>query len=259
MTWSEPKAVAAIERGHYQVSAAAGTKTGTAFNMHPSPEGLNWRTNLYYLETRNFGRTWQTVDGEEVQIPVIETDSSSLAYDAGGLNVYLKDLQFDEYGNPVILALTSRGFESGPENDPRNWIIVRWTGGAWKVSEAFQSDNNYDMGSLYIEGDRWTIIAPAGTGPQPYNPGGEVQMWESLNQGISWEKVRDMTFNSQRNHTYVRRPLNAHPEFYALWADGHGRKPSQSILYFSNQAGDVFQLPVDMKNGFEKPVRVFIR
>jgi len=257
VAWSNPKAIAAIERGHYQVSSVSGKKAGTAFNMHPRPEGLNWRTNLYYLETRDFGGTWQTVGGKKIEIPVTRAESLSLAYDAEGLNVYLKDLQFDGDGNPVILALTSRGFESGPGNDPRNWIIVRWTGDAWTVSEAFQSDNNYDMGSLYLDGRSWTVIAPSGRGTQPYNPGGEVQMWESRDKGATWTKTRDMTRNSPRNHTYIRRPLHAHPDFYALWADGHGRQPSESILYYSSSDGEVFRLPVRMEGDSERPEQVF--
>ena len=48
------------------------------------------------------------------------------------------------------------------------------------------SDNNYDMGSLWVEGDgTWHIIAPTETGPQPYNPGGEIAMWTSRDQGNS--------------------------------------------------------------------------
>jgi len=113
------------------------------------------------------------------------------------------------------------------------------------------------MRSLYIEEDKWVIIGPTATGPQAFNPGGEVQLWESRDQGLTWKKTRDMTFNSERNHTYVRRPLHAHPDFYAFWADGHGRKPSESLLYFANRKGEVFQLPRKMKDDFEKPVRVF--
>ena len=97
---------------------------------------------------------------------------------------------------------------------------------------AFVSDNNYDMGSLYIEEDgTWRIIAPSDNGPQPYNPGGEIAMWISKDQSSTWEKTGQLTKDSPRNHTYVRKPVNTHPDFYSLWADGHGRKPSPSSLY----------------------------
>ena len=116
------------------------------------------------------------------------------------------------------------------------------------------SDNNYDMGSLYIENDgSWLIIAPTEIGPQPYNPGGEMAMWISRNKGKDWQKVKQLTENSKFNHTYSRHPLNAHADFYAFWADGHGREPSESSLYFCDKKGNVFQLPIEMKAEFEKP------
>jgi hypothetical protein len=52
----------------------------------------------------------------------------------------------------------------------------------------------------------------------------------------------------------VRRPLQARPAFYALWADGHARQPSESSLYFTDQAGThVWRLPVEMAGEFAKP------
>ena len=52
---------------------------------------------------------------------------------------------------------------------------------------------------------------------------------------------------------YARRPLNAHPDFYALWADGHGREPSQSSLYFCDRQGNVRVLPRQMSGDFAEP------
>jgi len=71
-------------------------------------------------------------------------------------------------------------------------------------------------------------------------------MWVSEDFGKNWKKVRQLTKNSPYNHTYARRPLNAHPDFYAIWADGHGRKPSKSSLYFCDKQGNVRILPREM-------------
>ncbi len=254
--WSQWLRLAAMDEGHYQISAATKNKAGTAFNYHPKGKGLNWRTNLYYIETADLGRTWHTADGQELTPPLTEPASPALVHDyrAEGLNVYLKDIRLDKDERPVILFLTSKGYEAGPKNDPRTWTTARWTGTAWQIRPAFVSDNNYDMGSLYIEDDgTWRIIGPTETGPQPYNPGGEMAMWTSTNLGESWQKVRQLTGNSPYNHTYARRPLSAHPEFYAFWADGHGREPSQSSLYFCDKAGNVHVLPREMAGDFAVP------
>jgi len=178
-------------------------------------------------------------------------------YEKEGLLAYLKDIRFDRHGLPVILYITSKGFESGPKNDPRTWTTARWTGDRWEIRPVTTSDNNYDMGSLYIEDDGvWRIVGPTQTGPQPYNPGGEVATWASRDQGATWRKVKQLTHDSAFNHTYARHPVNAHDEFYALWADGHGRRPSESSIYFCNKAGDVYRLPRQMAGDFARPKRV---
>jgi hypothetical protein len=110
------------------------------------------------------------------------------------------------------------------------------------------------MGSLYVEGDGiWRIIAPTETGPQPYNPGGEVAMWLTEDYGATWDRIRQVTSGSERNHTYVRRPVDAHPDFYALWADGHAREPSPSRIYFADREGNARALPEEMSEDFAQP------
>jgi len=248
--WSEPQMLAYIEMGHYQISEQCGKRVCTAFNFHPKPVGLNARTNLYYMETDDFGKTWRNAAGKQLKLPLEKPDNEALVHDyrAQGLLVYLKDLVFDADGRPIILYMTSKGYESGPKNDPRTWCTARWTGQSWEIRGSIRSDNNYDAGSLYIEASgQWKLIAPTEPGPQSYNTGGEIAVWVSSDQGATWQKLRQLTSNSQFNHTYVRRPLGAHPDFYALWADGHARQRSQSRLYFTNQqCQHVWRLPTKM-------------
>jgi len=254
--WSQATRLATIDQGHYQVSGVGTKRAGSAFNYHPNSKGLNWRTNLYYVETPDFGKTWRTANGASLNLPLNDADNSALVHDykKEGLNVYLKDIRYDSHDRPVILYLTSKGYQSGPMNDPRTLTTARWDGTAWEIRPAMTSDNNYDMGSLWIDNDNtWHIIAPTETGPQPYNPGGEIAFWSSRDQGKTWCKTKQLTTRSERNHTYVRRPLNAHPEFFAFWADGHGRKPSISNLYFCDKQGHVRRLPEKMDTDFATP------
>ncbi|MDP6046928.1 MAG: BNR-4 repeat-containing protein [Phycisphaerae bacterium] len=259
VSWSKWRRLAAIEKGHYQISAAGRKIAGSAFNYHPKPKGLNWRTNLYYVQTDDFGKTWRNAAGKELSLPLTKPDNDALVcdYRSKGLNVYLKDISYDADDRPVVLYLTSGGYQAGPKNNPRTWTIARWSGKRWNIRTITTSDNNYDMGSLYIEGaDTLRLIAPTQTGPQPFNPGGEAAMWTSGDSGDTWTLARKLTAGSPRNHTYIRRPVNAHKDFYALWADGHGRKPSESDLYFCNIKGDVFRLPRQMKHNFATPQKL---
>lgn len=255
--WSEGRLLAKIDEGHYQVSHPFGRKVGTAFMYHPKGLGLNYRTNLYYMESDDFGATWRNAQGEVLDLPLTTVKNKALVhdYEAEGLKVYIHDLNFDSHGRPIILYLTSKGYESGPKNDPRIWRTARWTGTAWDIQGTIVSDSNYDCGSLYIEGDSlWRIIGPTQPGPQRYNPGGEVAVWTSTDQGKTWQMVRQVTRNSEFNHTYVRRPVNAHPDFYAFWADGHARQPSPSRLYFCDKNGEhVWRLPPVMEGDFARP------
>ena len=247
--WSAMQRIAAIDEGHYQISVANDRKAASAFNFHPVGKGLNWRTNLYYMASSDLGETWESAGGELLECPLTSVENPALVYNyqAEGLNVYIKDIQLDDIGNPIILYLTSKGYESGPKNAPRTWTTARWNGEQWDIKPAMESDNNYDMGSLYIEAEGvWRIIAPTETGPQPFNPGGEVAMWTTDDYGATWNRIMNLTSGSEFNHTYVRRPVNAHPDFYALWADGHARKPSSSRIYFCDKKGDAFMLPEKM-------------
>ena len=139
-----------------------------------------------------------------MKLPLTRTNNPALAYDsrAEGLLVYLKDVNFDRDGQPVILFLTSKGFEPGPANGPRQWQTLRWTGKEWVRRPFTTSGNNYDHGSLYIEPDgTWRVIAPTELGPQPYNPGGEMVMWTSPDEGQTWTK---------RQAAHPRQPAQPH-------------------------------------------------
>ena len=274
-SWTEPRLLAAMDEGHYQISWRHGNTIGTAFNYHPASQaGGNWddpekpgadpaasgtnnRTNLYYIETGDFGATWTTASGKPIEVPLTDPGSAALVHDyrSEGLLVYLKDMAYDAEGRPVILYITSRGSESGPENGPRTWTTARWDGERWTTRPVTESDNNYDMGSIFIDEDGvWRIIGPTETGPQPWNCGGEIAVWTSTDDGVTWKRTALVTEGSAFNHSYARKPVNADPDFAVFWADGNGREQSPSRLYFCTMTGTkVYRLPVEMCGEVAKP------
>lgn len=252
--WSEDQLLAT--EGHYQVNWMQGERFVCAFNWHP--KGADSRTNLYVLQTADFGKSWKTINGAPVTLPLSawpKNEAMIRDFQAEQQLVYTHDINFDLDGNPVILFLTSHGFGAGPDSGPREWLTARWTGREWDYKKLCESASNYDCGCLHIEADgTWRVIGPTEKGPQEWGPGGEMAMWLSRDKGAAWQKTRQLTRNSERNHTYARRPLNAHPDFYAFWADGDTRKPSRSCLYFTNQEGArVWRLPYDMEGQSAKP------
>jgi hypothetical protein len=196
------------------------------------------------------------VDGKPVRLPLKEVSNKALVhdYDSEELNVYICDVNYDKKGRPVILYITTKGPMPGPEDGPRVWHTAWWNGEKWEINDFTSAGNAYDMGSIYTEGRKiWRVIAPTATGPQEYNTGGEMEMWVSKDHGQNWKKIKELTRGSEYNHTYARRGVHAHPGFYAFWADGHGRQPSASRLYFADKKGNVYKLPETMMSDYTKP------
>jgi len=255
--WSDSRKITRMG-GNSQVSELCGNKLVTVFNYHPGGEVYK-QTNLYLLQTEDFGRTWKTIDNKTIEIPVTDVKNEALVrdYEAEGKLVNISDLNFDKNGNPVILLILSRDVTPGPDGGPREWMIVHRKDNKWVFSKVCESDHNLDMGSLYINDNEWRIIGTTEPGPQKYGTGGEVAIWISRNEGAGWEKAGDLTRNSLHNNSYVRRPANGNKDFYAFWSDGNADRISPSMLYFTNYRGNrVWVLPSEMTESMEKPVRI---
>ena len=267
VTWSDYRQLASIKEGsetksgHYQISNIRGTKLCTAFNRHISGN-VDTRTNIYYVQSENWGSTWTTASGEAVTVPVTERKSNALLidYQSQGKNCYIKDLNFDGDGRPVILYLISDNHLTGPEGGVREWFTLHWTGAEWVQAKVTESTHCYDSGSIWVDadegGETWTILAPTGAGPQYWGAGGEVEEFVSTDRGKTWTRTRALTSGSSLNQTYVRRPLRAADGFRAFWADGNPDVFGRSSLYFCNRAGDVFRMPYDMTDEWMAPERV---
>ncbi len=256
-TWSEAKKLAGMG-GHFQITGVTGNRIVSVFNYFPGGNS-DRRTNLYLLQTNDFGKTWRTIDGKIVETPVTDIHSEALIkdFESEGKLVYIKDLNFDKEGNPVILVLISRDYRPGPSGDPRELIVIHRSEGRWRFDKVCESHHNYDMGSLYITPGEWRILSPTEPGSRKYETGGEIVEWKSTDSGITWTRGANLTAGSNRNDSFVRRPFNASKDFYAIWTDGDPDKLSPSGLFFTNEACErVWMLPNAMKKDFEKPVRV---
>jgi hypothetical protein len=254
-TWSETKKLAGMG-GHYQTSHARDGKVASFFNYHPGGN-VDKRTNLYYVQTIDFGATWTTAGGTPLKLPLAEVNNPALVVDyaAQGRLMYTCDLNFDALGNPILLYVLSRDFKPGPAGGDREWTVAHWKGGKWNFSTITTSDHNYDMGSLYVARNEWLVIAPTDTGPQKWGTGGEMVLWASNDEGKTWRRRQTITHDSEFNHSYARRPLNARDPFFTFWADGNPDQLSPSRLYFADSTGKrVWRLPYTFPEGAESAV-----
>ncbi|OAM91273.1 hypothetical protein AW736_04160 [Termitidicoccus mucosus] len=244
--------------GHYQVSARAGRRIGTFFNWHPGGDN-DRRTNIYYAQTDDFGKTWTNVAGKPLALPLPGPVNDALVEDlqSHGRLAYTSDLNFDETGAPVLLFVTSSAAEPGPRGEPREWTTLHWRDGAWRRRVVTTTGHNYDMGSLYVHGKKWGIVAPSERGPQAPWAGGEMALWVSPDEGATWKRDVQITKNSLYNHSYARRPIGATDPFYSFWADGDPTRMSRSHLYFCDSTGrNVWRLPYNMDAATAKPEKI---
>jgi len=257
ITWTESVKVAAMG-GHLQVSDNHDNRVVTAFNYFPGGS-VDRQTNLYLLQTGDMGKTWKTIDGKLVETPLTGVINDALIknYETEGKLVHLSDIDFDSEGNPVLLVILSRNVIPGPNGDPREWIVISRRNKDWSYNKVCESTHNFDRGSLIISNGEWRIIGPTEPGPQKYGTGGEIAMWVSRNEGTEWEKELLVTSGSKNNNSFVRHPVNAHKDLYALWTDGNTDEFSISYLYFTNEkCNRIWMLPYEMKEEFQKPVRI---
>ena len=252
--WTADRELAGFD-GHYQTSGQFGGKIATFFNWHPGSDN-DRRTNLYYAQSTDGGKTWTTAGGRVLDLPLRDFANEALVidYQAQGKCLYTCDVNFDDQGNPILLYILSRKGEPGPAGGAREWTVLHWKDGTWRSHVITPSDHNYDMGSLWVHGREWRVIGPTEPAPQPYGTGGEVGEWVSRDEGETWERRKVVTSGSPFNHSYVRRPSGALDPFYAFWADGDPRQLSESHLYFTDSGGDrVRRLPYDMATEFAAP------
>ncbi len=255
--WSKSSKIAGMG-GHFQVSGAYGNSIFTAFNYCPDGD-VDKRTNLYLLKTDDFGKTWKSIDNKVIETPVttVRNDALIRDFESEKQLVFINDLNFDDEGNPVIVAIISKDIRQGIVDNTLNLVVINWKDGKWNINKVCDVDHNYDTGPIYTSAREWKIIAPTNTGPSENRTGGELVQWVSRDEGKYWEKSVEITSASIRNNSFPRRPQNANKEFYSFWVDGDPDKFSPSQLYFTNQNCDkVWILPFIMKKDFERPERI---
>lgn len=247
-------------QGHYTAARQHGNTIGVSADWHRGGS-LDNRTNLYYFESPDAGATWTNAAGAPISAPLTTTSNIALVHDYNAENklVYMKDIDYDPAGRPILTYLTvsdstGSGHTSGPKPGGRTLHTAHWTGSQWRIRDVMQTDHNYDHGELHVEADgSWRLTGPFIDGPQQYGTGGEIGVWTSGDEGASWQQVDQLTSGSPYNHTYVREPVNAHDDFFSYWADGNAFAQSPSRLYFGTKEGRVYRMPTSFTGDFARP------
>jgi hypothetical protein len=255
--WSNAEKIAGFG-GHNLVTESDGRSLLAAFNYFPGG-GIDSQTNLYFIRSDDLGKTWKSAEGNVIRIPLNLVHNEALVrdFESEKKHVYIKDVNFDETGNPVILILVCNDFRPGPGGDPRELMIVHRKENKWVFTKICDLFHNYSMGSVFINGNEWAIIAPTSPGPIKYGTGGEMVKWVSYDQGNTWKISVEITKNSTFNCTFARRPVDENKRFYSFWCDGDPEKRSESHLYFTDEScKNIWVLPYNMEKDLERPKKL---
>lgn len=183
------------------------------------------RYNVYYACSEDGGHTWQRSDRTPYELPITEETAEKL-YDCGEHGVWLKDIQLDSAGHPLILFCDAdtATYESALK-------LLRHDGDAWHVSQVAVSDHMYDDGAVVaLPGKDLRVYAPT-TAVQPLEDGGEIEEWVSPDGGDTWTNSRHITSGSVLSHNCVKT-VHGHEfgpgDLRILWSYGDSNFPPQT-------------------------------
>jgi len=187
--------------------------------------GYGIRRNVYYAVSRDGGVTWTTSNGRVLNLP-ITIDEAEKVYDSGLNFTHGYDLKLDEKNNPYILFISNLTYKIAKFSPERGWEISEIT-----ISDEYGGSGyqNWDTGALDVVNSSY-IEAYLIVGGEPKRRGGELQRWASYNGGKTWEKVEDITFNSNGLHNNPQVVVNYSPELKVVWAFVPKNDSSASII-----------------------------
>ena len=259
--WTDYRPLASImepgetKSGHYQFSTLCGKKLMCCFNRHIDGN-CDTRTNIYYIQSeelgpdvddggRTPGHASRHAPERHLADPGFPVRTPQLLHQGHQLRFRRqpRDPLSDQRQLPDRPGRRGPKLADGPLGRPAVALP-----GPDDLDALLRQRQHLDRRRRCLDRHRADRCRPSILGT-----GGEMVMWRSRDKGQSWQRVRALTHDSPRNHSYARRPVHAHPDFYAFWADGDPDNMSISRLYFCNERGDLFRMPYTMQSEWQKP------
>lgn len=204
-----------------------------ATDRHP----VGGQSSVYHwymeLDGSNIPR-WYTTDGTEIVSALPHGPSvATLVSDGSTVRRWIWDIALDAAGNPRILGTRY------PNNDGTDirYMLWRWTGSAWAETEIcpdgtglYSPEIFYAGGLCFDSLDCNRIYLSA-----PISGVREIQEWQSLDDGATWAKLRDITAGTSAGTLNARpySPRNHHSALGVLWWRG-------SYTSFTSYAVDIY-------------------
>lgn len=194
------------------------------------------RKHLWYAQTTD-GLNWSRSNGTPYTLP-IAAESAEKIFDSGTDQVNTQDIQLDSAGN--VYVLVSHGENGGNDaalGGPWYFKLVKKVAGVWTdFSVGAVGDHQFDNGCLDIVADSDFRAYLPTAASQENEDGGNVEEWQSTDQGETWTKIATLT-SDVLSHNGMKGVRNGQPEFRTFWSYGDSTGLSDVTMYFYGSGG----------------------
>ncbi|MCV2885527.1 BNR repeat-containing protein [Aestuariibacter sp. AA17] len=234
-----------VKGGHYAISYTDGDRIVMAYNSHVNNHP-DYRTNVYFMESFDGGRTWKNRFGDALPLPLEQFDSRAALRDGyrnTGYFTYLKDIKINQNGEAVVLFTVSKTADPTNFTHRRSLIKVivhrdgrlsiTTVGSADVVHGRFEENHNYSSAMIdSLTGHVFATGYEAGYSMRDRAGGNIYRFWGNVMSGIQ------VTYDHMQHHNFLRdvykKTPNSASDFSMFWASGHPTDntiPSQLHYY----------------------------
>jgi hypothetical protein len=228
-TWSSPQLIATSppKNGLYAVSVAESGPYPRKIHMTWSATRGDWwqRYHLFYASSADGGLTWQRSDGRPYRLPITEPDAERVfRSDVPDHGVWLQDAQLDQAGRLHVLFVDGQTLTYDC-----CWRLATLAKGKWTVTRIAGCDHMYDHGALVPLADNDLRAYLPSIPVQPWEDGGQIVEWQSVDHGATWKSLRQLTHTSKYSHNHVKSVFQqVHGDFRVFWSYGDSADPPQT-------------------------------
>jgi hypothetical protein len=209
-TWEDPvKFIDFTGGGIYAFVDVVDNELHVAWNIsltNPPKE------NIYYIYSPDGGTTWQRSDGGTVSLPVSER-TAELVFDSLSKPSFVWDIVVDDARRPFIAF--AHGFD--PDHE---LIMAKKKKDGWDINKITQSELLYNHDHFFSGGIVIDRKNPYRVFLSKKRDNLEIEMWESYDEGASWQKTKSLTENSAVDNFRPQIVENYSSDLRLIWSSG---------------------------------------
>ena len=250
-TWTKPQLIAQSppKNGLYALTIAPGGPWPRKIHMAWSVTRGDWwqRYHVFYASSDDGGVTWRRSDGRPYQLPITEADAEMVfRSDVPDRGVWLQDMQLDASGRLYVLFVDGHTLTYDCA-----WRVATLADGRWSVHRLTGCDHMYDHGALVVLAENDLRAYLPSTPSQAFQDGGQIVERQSLDRGVTWKTVRQVTASEKYSHNHVKTVYNQrHGDFRVFWSYGDSTDPPQTREVSLYRGGEALCCPEKLEPAY---------